>query len=155
MKTVKSIAVCVLLSLSAYTSQAQEHKIPLNEPDYGKPKLFSDLPQKMIMDVSGMEPLFRYPVGTMVSVQATPDLLLQGVVVSTSDASNASMKSVVIRVTNRPGAIFTYTRTTRAEGGVAYIGRMMSRNNGDAYEVAMENGTYILQKKNLYDLISE
>jgi len=155
MKTVITAACCVLLSLTALTSFSQEKKIPINEPDYGKPRLFSDLPQKMTMDVVSLEPLFRFTVGNSVSVQLTSEFVLQGVVVSTSDINDASVKSVVVRSTNRQGAIFTFTKTTRTDGSFAYIGRMMSRNNGDAYEMALENGTYILQKKNLYDLISE
>jgi len=155
MKTVKSGAFCVLLSLSAYFTSAQEHKIPVNEPDYSKPKLFSDLPQKMALNVLGLEPLFKLSVGNTVSIQLTNDLLLQGVVVSTSDVHNASARSVVIRSTNRQGAVFTFTKTNRSDGSISYIGRMMSRQNSDAYEIAMENGSYVLQKKNLYDIISE
>jgi hypothetical protein len=155
MKTVITAASCVLLSLTALTSFSQEKKIPINEPDYGKPRLFSDLPQKMSMDVVSLEPLFRLTVGNSVSVQLTNEFILQGVVVSTSDINDAALKSVVVRSTNRQGAIFTFTKTTRPDGSFAYIGRMMSRNNGDAYEMALENGTYVLQKKNLYDLISE
>lgn len=155
MKSLLTTASCVMLLLCSFFSQAQDKPIPINEPDYNKPKLFSDLPSRMNLNVSNLETLFRFSAGETVSVQVTPDLLLQGIVASTSDASSPGFKSVVIRSTNRQGAIFTFTRRTGKEGASIYIGRLMSKANGDAYEIAHENGSYFLQKKNLYDLISE
>lgn len=155
MKKLITKTLGVLLCLCSLHSIAQDQKVPLNETDYNKPKLFNDLPQKMNLRVTELENLFQYQVGSPVNVRITDNFLFEGVVVSTSDAKDISVKTVVIRSTNREGASFTFTRTTSKEGGNTYLGRIISRNNGDAFEILPENGTYVLQKKNLYDLISE
>ena len=151
MKKLKTIATGVFL-IACLSSSAQE-KTPLNEPDHNKPKLFADLPAKMNLKVSEMEQLFNYAVGAPVTVKATENLSLEGTVVSKSE--NASVKSVVVRASNRQGAIFTFTKTANADGTPRYVGRMLNRNNGDAFEISQENGQYVLLKKNLYDLVAE
>ena len=152
MKKLKIIATGVFLSVCVAQSFAQE-KLPLNEPDYNKPKLFSDLPKKMNLRVADMDLLFRFSIGDAIRVKATENFSLEGTVVSKSE--EASVRSVVIRSSNRQGAIFTFTKTTAADGSVNYLGRMLNRNNGDAFEIVKENGQYVLLKKNLYDLIAE
>src|SRR5215211_7182757 len=153
MKRFKTGAICVPLFLCCLFSRAQNQKTPFNEPDYNKPKLFADLPAKMNLKVSETETLFKFSVGATVSIELTDHFLFKGTIVSRAD--EASVKTVVIRSTNRPGASFTFTRTTNADKSFTYLGRIISRNNGDAFEIAQENGQYVLQKKNLYDLISE
>lgn len=155
MKKLKGIAFGVLLSACFFHAGAQEQKIPLNEPDNNKPLLFADLPQKMNLKLTNMESLLDKTIGTAVSIQASDDFLFEGTVVSTSDRQEASVRTVVIRSSNRPGALLSFTRTTGASGRVSYVGRIVSRNNGDAYEITEEKGQYVLQKKNLYDLMSE
>ena len=150
MKKLKTVLSGVFL-VACFSSAAQEKT--LNEPDYNKPKLFADLPQRMLLKVSAMEPLFGAAIGDVISVKATENFSLEGAVVSKSE--DATVKSVVVRCSNRPGAIFTFTRTMNADGSTKFIGRMLNRNNGDAFEVAMENGQYVLLKKDLYDLIAE
>ena len=152
MKKLKAIAIGALLTICL---QSQAQKIPLNEPDYNKAKLFNDLPGKMNLKVSEMETLFSFSPGSSIRIQATENFLFEGVIISRSDAGDTSVRTVVIRSTNRPGASFTFTRITNADGSIAYRGRIISRNNGDAFEIIQEKGLYVLQKKNLYDLISE
>jgi hypothetical protein len=154
MTLLKAVAFGFLLAVCT-TSFAQEHKLPVNEPDYNKPKLFADLPQKMNLHLAALENLFQLQVGSTVTLQVTDALVFEGTIVSKSDAQEAGVKSIVIRSTNRQGATFTFTKTNGTSGTPSYIGRIMSRNNSDAYEIAMEKGQYVLQKKNLYDMISE
>ena len=153
MKTLKTAAICVLLCLSFLCSRSQNQKIPINEPDRNKPQLFADLPSKMNLRISEIENLLKLSEGSPVTVMLADNFLFKGVVVSKS--VDPSVNSIVLRSTNRQGAFFTFTRTTNDEGGVNYLGRIMSKNNGDVFEITQENGEYVLQKKNLYDMISE
>jgi hypothetical protein len=155
MKKLKASAIGVLLTACCMYAGAQEQKIPLNEPDHNKPKLFNNLPQKMNLKLSEVESVFNYAIGAAVNLQVTDKLLFQGTVVSKSDAKDASVKSIVIRSASLQGATFTFTKTKNTDGSFNYIGRIMSRNNGDAYEIKSENGQYILEKKNLYEMIAE
>ena len=151
MKKLKTLITGVFF-MACFSVNAQE-KTLLNEPDLNKPRLFADLPQKMLLKLSEMEPLLNASIGDVISVKAADNFSLEGTIVSKSE--DASVKSIVIRSSNRQGAIFTFTRTANADGSPKYVGRMLNRNNGDAFEIAIENGQYVLIKKNLYDLIAE
>ena len=154
MKILKTSVFCALFCACYFNSSAQE-EIPLNEPNYNKPHLFRDLPQKMRLQVSNLENLLELPVGASVKTSLADNFNFLGTVVSKSDSSVTNFKSVVINSTNRKGASLTFTKTTGADGSVKYLGRIISLKNGDAYEIVKENDEYILQKKTLYDLINE
>ena len=153
MNILKTITLSVALTIGYLSSSAQSNSIPINEPNYNKPRLFADLPQRMNLKVSDLETLFSLSVGSGINTMVSEQFRLQGTIVSKSE--DASVKSVVIRSSNRPGANFTFTRTTNADGSFNYIGRMISMQHGDAYEVIKHNGAYVLNKIGLYDLFSE
>jgi hypothetical protein len=154
MKTLKTIAIGALFSLSYLCSAAQE-KIPINEPDYNKPKLFADLPQKMTIKVSDLESLFDLSVGTSVTARFATNFVLHGTIVSASGESESTVRSVVIKSTNRQGAVFTFTKITNTDGSLSYRGRILSKDNSDAYEIVKEDDQYVLLKKDYHELISE
>jgi hypothetical protein len=153
MKTVLKGAVLVLCIMCTAIARAQT--VPLNEPDYNKPALFADVPEKMAVSVAELELLLAQPVGTAISTQLTSSLFLTGSVVSVSSPSNQSAKTVVIRAANRLGAGLTITRITKEDGSFQYIGRLISFRHRDAFQLMHEEGGYVLQKKHVYDLMSE
>lgn len=155
MKTLKAIATGALLLFICLHTSAQQQLLHLNEPDQNRPKIFSDLPERMNMKLTGMDSLLSMPVGSTVFTRATENLLIEGIIVSRSDATDPNVQSVVIRLSNRPGAVFTYTKKKAADGTWSYIGRIMSRNNGDAFELVHDNGQYVLLKKNINDMMVE
>lgn len=155
MKTLKTPIVFILFVLCYLNSSAQNNKPPVNEPDYNKPKLFTDLPDKITFDPSQVENVFTLRVGASAKVLPMTDALFVGNVVSTSDARDRSSKTVVIKLTNRPGATLTLSKIVNADGTTTYRGRIISRTNGDAFELTKENGQYFLIKKSLYDLMNE
>jgi hypothetical protein len=156
MKNLKTAVLSVMLSVLFVNASAQNNSNPpVNEPDYNQPKLFNDAPQKFNVDLSVLQSLLDLPVGQSVNVPLTGTFRLIGSVVSKSDASDPSVKSVVIRSTNRVGATMTFTRVTNADGSFSYLGRIISYKNSDAFEFAQENGSYVLVKKHLYDLFNE
>ena len=153
MKILKTSAVCVLLTLCFFSSMAQE--LPLNEPDYNKPKLFSDLPDRIQVNVSALESLLEASEGKIVSAAITGSVVLNGVVVSKSDPNDPSVKSIVVKLSNRAGATLTFTKVLNQDKTISYLGRILSRNNSDAYEVVSDNGQYYFIKKHYYDIINE
>lgn len=134
---------------------AQVRTSPLNEPDYNKPKLFSDLPEKLTVNLTNMETLLSLFVGASVNTTIANGFPLIGTVVSKSNPTDATVKSVVIKSRTRQGAVLTFTRITAADGAVSYIGRIISKDAGDAFQIVKESGQYVLRKQGLYDLMNE
>jgi hypothetical protein len=66
-----------------------------------------------------------------------------------------TLQSVVIRSTNFPGAALSFSKLTKEDGTISYVGRIISFQHGDAYEITMENGQYFFIKKGFYDLVNE
>lgn len=155
MKILKSGALCVLLSMACMSTYAQKESLPISEPDYNKPKLFADLPNKFNLDLSSFESLLELSEGQAVNVRLTGPFNYHGTVVSKSDPRDESFRSVVIRSVNRQGAVLTFTRTKNTDGTYTYIGRILSHKHSDAFQIEQENGQYVLVKKQLYDLFNE
>ena len=157
MKTLKIIAACALFSLGYLHSAAQE-ELPINgEPNYNKPKIFADLPQKMNITISDIESLFDLSVGTPVMAKLSKNFPFKGTIVSKSGVATTAVRSVVIKSTTnaRLGAVLTLTKIRKEDGSYVYRGRILSRESSDAYEIATENGGYVLQKKNYYEMVRE
>jgi hypothetical protein len=155
MKILKSGALCVLLCFGSVCMYAQNEPLPVSTPDYNKPKLFADLPDKFTVDVKALEPLFDVEEGQSVNVRLTGPFNYHGTVVSKSSPKNFSTKSIVIKSTNRQGAVLTFTRTLNTDGTYSYIGRILSHKHSDAFEIEEEKGQYVLVKKHLYDIFNE
>ncbi|HTM91676.1 MAG TPA: hypothetical protein VL095_04620 [Flavisolibacter sp.] len=160
MKTFKIIAICAVVSLGFLQSGAQEklhanEKLPINQPNYNKPKIFDDLPRKMNLKISDMESLFDLSVGTAVTAKLTQDFHFKGTVVSKAGNSESQVRSVVINSTNRKGAVFTFSRVVKEDGSFIYRGRILNKESIDAYEIVKENDQYVLVKKNYYEIVRE
>lgn len=155
MKHLKTGMLWLTFSLLSFLATAQKDAPPLNEPNYNKPKLFADVPQKFIVNIPALETLFNLTEGETINALLTKDFRFQGVVVSKSNPSDTAVKSIVIRSSNRNGATFTFTRIRNQEGAFEYIGHILSLNNSDAFELVKEGNGYALEKKHLYDIFSE
>jgi len=154
MKTLKTIAFTALLGVSSLFSQAQE-KIPINQPDYNKPRIFADLPQRMNIVMSDMTSLFDLSVGTSVIAKLNKSFPFKGTIVSKSGGNGSPVQSVIIRSVTRQGAVLTLTKLTNADGSFVYRGRIISKESIDAYEIVKEDDLYVLQKKNYYEMVRE
>lgn len=155
MKFLKTCAVVALLLVSYFQSAAQGSTPPVNEPDYNKPKLFSDLPAELPLRLSDMEALLNLAEGAQVNVTIATGFTLVGTVVSKSNPADAFVKTIVIKSLTRQGASFTFTRIKNEDGSFSYTGRMMSNGAGDALVIVKEGANYIIRKKGYYDLINE
>jgi hypothetical protein len=154
MKTLRIIAICAALGLGFLHSGAQE-KLPINQPNYNKPKVFDDLPGKMNLKVSDMESLFDLSVGTLVTAKLTQNFHLKGTIVSKSGNSKSQVRSVVINSITRKGSVLTFTRITTEDGSFIYRGRILNKESIDAYDIVKEDDQYVLEKKNYYEMVRE
>jgi hypothetical protein len=128
---------------------------PVREPDMNRPSLFQNLPEKITCRVNDLSALLDSEVGTNVSLAFAGDINFQGVVSSVAVKFENTLQSIVIRSTNFPGAALSFSKLIKDDGTVSFIGRIISFQHGDAYEITMENGQYYFVKKGFYDLVNE
>lgn len=140
-------------TIPGFSQNIQKRSVTVNEPDYNKPKLFADLPDKVDFNPKDFSNLFELQVGQSVTVPISQGFMFAGQVVSRSDAARSA--SVVIRSTNRVGARLVFTRVTNENDSTTYLGRIISMQHGDSYEIVSENNQYFFKKKGIYDLMSE
>ena len=152
MKTLTNGLLCLFFSCSFVAAVAQP---PINEPDYNKPKLFQDLPEKLNVRINDFESLLEAPIGKAINIPLYGMASLNGHIVSKSDITDARVKSVVVKLNNRKGANFTFTRITNNDGSYEYLGRIISREHGDSLEIVLDHGQYVFRKVDLYDLLAE
>lgn len=157
MKTIRTTMLCVVFALSAYVSNSQEQKVPVNEPDYNKPRLFTNLPGKISVNNNLIDNILTAPLGRSSSFRLSEDNSFQfaGEVVSTASKYNNSIQSVVIRLETFNGARLTLSKITNADGSIRYTGRIISFTHGDLYELENQNGELVLVRKNFHELVNE
>ncbi|MBK7292080.1 MAG: hypothetical protein KBF82_12600 [Chitinophagaceae bacterium] len=156
MKNLRTHAVCVCLSLMSICSYAQSNtRPPLNEPDYNKPRLFNNLPERIPFSVTNVTSLFNASIGAAVDLglSDTVPFTMDGEVIATSFSDK--VQKLVVRSSNYPGANMTISKVTNNDGSVSYHGRILSIKHGDFYELQKSIEGYVLVKKSFYDLINE
>ena len=153
MKHLQTGGIILLFALFSFTSFAQN--IPINEPNYAKPKLFQDLPERLPIDVSSLQSLLTTLIGQTINVQLAPNFTVQGQIVSSANKYNNSIQSIVIKLSNRIGASFSLSKIKDSDGTLKYTGRIISMQHGDAFEISFENGQYYLVKKTFNNMINE
>ena len=153
MKKLKLFVLSFILICFYQLSHAQEQEKFFNSPDYNKPKLFSDVADKLNMKMKSADALFDLKTASSFSTQLADNFSFTGIVVS--KVENASVQSIVIKSTSRKGAILSLSKIKKEDGSFIYKGRILSRDHADAFELAKENGQYVLQKKNYYEIVSE
>ena len=157
MKNLRTAVLCAGIALCNLGALAQEKPVPVNEPDYNKPKLFAGLPEKIQVSTEDLSNLFTIALGKSASLKLSDDsrIQFQGEIVSSADTDQGTRQTMVIRSTNFEGARFNLSRAIYPDGKVVYGGRIMSFKHGDLYELKNQNGQYTLVKRNFYDLVNE
>ncbi|HQW43924.1 MAG: hypothetical protein IPP02_03380 [Chitinophagaceae bacterium] len=157
MKNLRTAALCVSISLYSLSSVAQTGDIPINEPNLNKPKLFQNLPDIIPVKMNNITVLMGAEVGRPVSLSLSDATVFQfeGIIVSSVSKYENTIQSIVIRSTNFPGATLTVSRITDDTGNISYIGRMLSMQHGDMFELKNENSQFLLVKRKFYDLVNE
>ena len=153
MKNLVKGTLCLLVLFVGINLNAQNP--PVREPDMNRPSLFQNLPEKITCRINDLSPLLQAEIGATVSFNFAANTSFQGVVSSVATKFENTLHSVVIRSTNFPGAAFSFSKLIKEDGTISYIGRIISFQHGDAYEITMENGQYFFIKKGFYDLVNE
>lgn len=151
--SVKENLLLLTLTLSAAIAAGQAP--PVNEPDYRKPALFSDLPDTVKLTETDLLDLFNKKTGEAVMLKMTGSFRFAGNVTGNSSRGNPERTSLVVKSTNKPGAFLCLTKIADPAGTIIR-GRIISRNHIDCYDLVYtpELG-YQFLKKNYYKLISE
>src|SRR5688572_25252085 len=153
MKNLKTGIYCLLLILACATLHAQN--APVREPDYNRPTLFHQLPQRLTCRIPDLQSLLQAQQGDPINVNIADNLNFRGIVSSVANREGGRITSVIVRSTNFGGAALSFTRIIKEDGSIQYEGRIVSFQHGDAYEINYENGQYVLIKKGFYDLVNE
>ncbi len=137
--------------------QSFSQLVPVNEPDYNKPKLFQALPSQVRVSMISLNSLFDQPTGQHVDINLSDSSLFrfEGEISGVANKYDGRIRTVIIRSLNYPGASFTISKVTAASGLISYQGRIVSFGHGDLYQLQSINGNYVLVKKNFYDLVNE
>lgn len=157
MKSLRTSVLSVCVTLCSLCSFAQTEKIPLNEPNTNKPKLFAGMPETIQVSASKLSSLLGTETGAKTAMEISTDFKFEGQVVSTAIQANDNLqKSIVLRSSNFSGAQLTLSRVVDPENGrVTYSGRILSMQHGDLYVLQNENGQYSFVKKDFYTLVNE
>lgn len=157
MKNLRTMFLIAGICLASVQSFSQNDKIPVNEPDYNKPRLFDGLPSRISISVDELESLVNTSVGRSASIKLATGTAhhFDGQVVSVSDNSDTRLQSVVVRSANYRGANLTISKILNADGSISYTGRIISFQHGDLFELKKEQGAYVLVKRNFYELVNE
>ena len=153
MKNLVKGILCLSVFFAGSNLNAQNPRV--REPDMNRPSLFQNLPEKITCRINDLSSLLQSEVGTTVSFTFAQNTSFQGVVSSVATKFENTLQSVVIRSTNFPGAALSFSKLIKEDGTISYIGRIISFQHGDAYEITMENGQYFFIKKGFYDLVNE
>ena len=159
MKNLRIPALCLCALLLSLVGSAQTTTNPVSGQDDNKPKLFSNLPDKIPVTNDQINALFDVQVGVSasLSLSANETKKFTGNVVSkaNSNEKEGSLESVVVRSSNFNGATLTISKLISKDGTVSYVGRIISFQHGDVYELQNLNGTYTLVKRGFSDLVNE
>lgn len=153
MRNLYTGVLCLLCFLASVGAEAQSESV--REPDYNKPRLFQQLPQRMNCRMQDMQNLLHASVGQEINITLADNFNFQGVVSSAVNKEGGRIITTVVRSTNYPGAVFSFSKVKKEDGSSLFVGRIISFQHGDGYEIAFENGQYVMNKKGFYDMVNE
>jgi hypothetical protein len=158
MNYLKIPGLSLLFILLCAIVNAQD-KIPLNEPDNNKPKLFTHLPDQIPVTINELKSFIsgNAETGKQVQLNSSDNKIpgFSGKIVSHASKYQNRMNSVVVRLNDFNEATLTLSSSTQPDGTVLYTGRIISFKSGDLYELQKKDDQYFLTKKNYYELVNE
>lgn len=150
-------ALFALCTGASVTASAQKETTALFTTDHNKPELFQQFPEKISLNMNRINTLFSMLPGDSVDMNIADGVAFRfaGQIVSVSSKYENRITSVVIRSGNFSGAILVVSKITGEDSSVSYTGRIISRDNGDAYLLQEAQGHFTLNKKMAHDLIMD
>ena len=155
MKTNQILVLGLLLLAAAFQVNAQDNNIPLNEPNYNKPRMFNTMPTRIEITPEKLNQLIATPNGQTAAIPFNGQEEIHGDVISAVTKYNNAIQSVVIRCADFDGARLSISKVNMPDGTTNFTGRIISLRHGDLYQLIQEDAGWVLVKKNFYDLINE
>lgn len=150
-------AILCLCGTLLFISSAAQETVPVNLPDYDRPKLFQLLPDTILVEPGTLTSLLNKQEGNIVSSQLASggSFIFEGRVASVTNKYDNSIQTVVILSTNYEGASLIFSRVILENGIVLYRGRIISFRHGDMFELSKKEENFILIKKDFYAVVNE
>ena len=156
MKLLTNCACCALLLLGiSMRSSAQLPAASSPAANHSQSLLFTGLPDSVLLDVQQLQSLINQEQDAVAQVRFSPNFSLQGKIVSAAHNPDQQWSSVVLKSSNRLGAVFTLSGMRESNGTTTYTGRILSRMHADAYELVQSAGQYYLVKREHGELVEE
>ncbi len=144
MKNLYALAYMSMLLLCAYNVHAQVSP-PVNQHVADKPLLFASLPQKFECNLEEVDRLFMAEPSQKILLQLNSQLRLDGMV-SEKVQPSPEVLTINFKPNNYKGAIFNISRIIQ-NGTIRYVGRIVSKENGDVLTMVKENEKYYFTKQ--------
>lgn len=138
MKRYAPYALFVLFLCFAAKGYSQSNSI--------KPKQFNSFPSTINCSEQELAKVFNAVPGQPISLSFSSNFTFSGIV-KNSVAKYSNLRSAVITSPDYANTIFSISKITRADGTLAYVGRIINKDYFDGYELKRSiTGTYQLIK---------
>lgn len=117
-----------------------------------KPAQFAAYAERINCTEAQLSAIMNLPENSTVVLTLAGGFEFRGVVQSSVQKYN-NLKTAIIRSTNFPGASFSLSLRTETGSPAQYVGRILSFQHNDVYELQLENGQYVFQKKKFDNLV--
>ena len=141
MKTINKILMIVFVSVVALITSKLQAQNTTN-----KPNAFDNYAAELTANQATMEQLFTMQKGTAVNMPIATNLMLVGSVASNVQVYN-NLQTVIVRLTNFPNVVLSISKLSDKYTPEKYVGRLLSSNYADAFEVEQLGNSYILKKQ--------
>lgn len=148
MKRTFTIMVVAMLSLAAFTTQAQQNKVV-------KKPLFKSLPGRVSCKEADLNKVFSATQGRNYSVTFSPELTLSGTIVS-NVVKYKNLQCITMKLPAYGDAVFGLSKRIDENNKVIYSGHIINNKASDAYELQRTaTGEYQLVKINLETILQD
>lgn len=128
------------------------HAVKAQSTTTTKPALFAAYPQELSCTEAQLADLFNKPVNAVTQLNTGNGFVFTGTVKSSVQKYD-NLKTVIIESTNFPGAVFSISLLSDQYTSEHYVGRIISMNHSDLFELQFENNQYKLVKKQFKNVI--
>ena len=112
----------------------------------GKPEVFAQYPETINISKSQLSQALTVAEGANVTLNFSSDLIITGRVVANVQKFD-NLQSMVIKSEAFANALFHLSKVTNKDNSISYVGRILSEDALDGYEIKAEaSGIYQLKK---------
>lgn len=120
-----------------------------------KPKIFSQLPDKVYCSVEKFEAMFQSRAGQNITFSPGGKLTVYGNVMSNVQKGK-NLQSVIVRAANFEGAVMQISRQVHPDGSIQFVGRIVHDKKSDGYRLMRDSdGLYYFSRYDVGDLVQE